>query len=152
MNLDHLSADAKKILQEVLGYLNFSSGNSDPRFLQGINQLFGLVSLSPPAAEEQQRQPGVQPTWRSFAQVLARELEELRQTSDTFRRADQAQAVLHLAFDDLLPAYHRFHADLLFHQTEETLFQPFFIGRACEAILAEGSPWEESQQIGRAHV
>lgn len=150
MDLDHLPNDAKKILQEVLGYLNFSSGNSDSRFLQGVNHLFGLVgSLSPQAAEGQPRQSGVEPTWRSLAHVLARELDELRQTSDTFRRADQAQALLRLAFDELLPAYHRFHADLLFHQTEETLFQPLFLGRACEAILAEGAPWEESQRIVR---
>ena len=43
MDLEHFPSDAKKILQEVLGYLNFSSGNPDPRFLQGVNHLFGLA-------------------------------------------------------------------------------------------------------------
>lgn len=149
MDLEHFPSDAKKILQEVLGYLNFSSGNPDPRFLQGVNHLFGLAGEILGQAAKAQQPSGAEPTWRALAHLLTGGLEELRHTSDTFRQADQAQAVLRLALDELLPAYRRFHADLLFHQTEETLFQPFFIGRAFEVILAEGPPWEESQRIVR---
>ena len=55
--------------------------------------------------------------------------------------------MLGLVFDAFLPAYPQFHRDLLFHQTDEALFQPFFIGRACEAVLQQGGPWHESDRI-----
>ena len=29
----------------------------------------------------------------------------------------------------------------------KALFQPFFIGRACEAVLQQGGPWDESDRI-----
>ena len=58
-------------------------------------------------------------------------------------QVEQAEAVLRLVFDGVLPAYREFHRDLLFHQTDETLFQPLFIGRACEAVLQQGGPWNE---------
>ena len=47
------------------------------------------------------------------------------------------------------PAYREFHRDLLFHQTDETLFQPFFIGRVCEAVLQQGGPWDEPDGSSR---
>ena len=47
------------------------------------------------------------------------------------------------------PPIATFHADLLFHQTEETLFGAFFVGRACEAILQQGAPWDETERIVR---
>jgi len=36
---------------------------------------------------------------------------------------------------------------LLFHQRDAALFTPFFLGRACEAVLAENAPWDEDQRI-----
>ncbi len=150
MDLDQLPSDAEKMLQEVLGYLNFSSGSPDPRFLQGLNQLFGLIEENSAQVRPRRRRGSrSESTWQTLGQVLVAGLEELRQKSEAFRRADQAAAVLHLLFDELLPAYRRFHADLLFHQSEETLFLPFFLGRASEAILAEGAPWEDSPRIVR---
>ena len=62
----------------------------------------------------------------------------LQQSSSTFSDISQAQAVLRLLRDELLPAYRQFHTDLLFHQTEAALFRPFFVGRACEALLQQG--------------
>jgi len=41
----------------------------------------------------------------------------------------------------------RFHSDLLFHQTADSLFQPLFLGRVCEAVLTMGGPWEETERI-----
>jgi hypothetical protein len=54
---------------------------------------------------------------------------------------------LRLVFEGLLPAYRQFHRDLLFHQTEESLFQPFFLGRACQAVLQQGPPWDQPDRI-----
>ena len=79
--------------------------------------------------------------------LLAAELQAVHGKSDVFQQIDQAEAVLRLVFDAALPAYREFHRDLLFHQTDEGLFQPFFIGRVCEAVLRQGGPWDETDRI-----
>ena len=122
-------ADAVKTGQEILGYLNFSSGAEDPRFLHNINHLFEVIDGSPERIE---------PTWKAMHRFLAKTLQDLHGHSPAFRRADQAESVLELVFSKALPGYRQFHADLLFHQSEEALFQPLFIGRVCEAVLHKG--------------
>ena len=124
--------------QEILGYLNFSSGAPDSRFLENVDEMFGSVETGP--------SPG-KPTWQAFGEVLRAELNAVEGTSQAFRRVQQAEAVLKLVFDAALPAYREFHRDLLFHQSDESLFQPFFIGRTCEAVLRQGGPWEETGRI-----
>lgn len=136
--LERLGPNARDLIQEVAGYLNFSSGTSDPRFLQAINALYGSIAES---GEPRDR------VWRTLAEVIRTGVAELGSRVEAFRRVDQALAVVRLVFDETLPAYREFHRDLLFHQTEESLFQPFFLGRVCEAVLAVGPPWEETQRI-----
>src|SRR5213078_2304858 len=85
--------------------------------------------------------------WLALGRLLTTRLAEKREHSAAFRDADQAAAVLELLFDQALPAYRRFHRDLLFHRTDESLFRPFFIGRVCEAVLRQGPPWSESDRI-----
>lgn len=125
-------------IQDILGYLNFSSGSSDARFLKDLNGLFAQLASDPAA-------PG--PVWQGLRNRLLTELETLQATSDAFRRVDQAEAVLHMVFDTVLPGYRNYHSDLLFHQTPEMLFQPFFIGRVCEVVLQQGGPWQETDRI-----
>jgi hypothetical protein len=127
-----------KAAQEVLGYLNFSGGAADPGFLRSLNHLFGEAEAAATPSK---------PAWKCLAETLRRGLAALHDSSEAFRQTDQAEAVLGLVFDSTLPAYRRFHADLLFHQTDEGLFQPFFIGRVCEAVLQQGPPWNEAQRI-----
>ncbi len=125
-------------LQEILGYLNFSSGASDPKFLRRLNELWAaLESAGTPPNE----------SWRVAHQLLSRRLTELSSHSPAFQDSQQALAVLQLLFDGLLPAYREFHCDLLFHQTDGALFRPLFVGRATEAILDAGGPWNESDRI-----
>ena len=135
--------DASKTGQEVLGYLNFSSGTADPRFLQNINRLFEAIDGSPERVET---------TWKAMHRFLAKALHDLHGRGEAFRQVDQAEAVLGLVFEKTLPGYRQFHADLLFHQSEETLFQPLFIGRACEAVLQQGGPWDETDRIVRGAI
>ena len=71
----------------------------------------------------------------------------MHENSKAFKQIDQAEAVLNLVFVEFLPAYLEHHRDLLFHQSDETLFRPFFIARAAEAVLQEGRPWEETNRI-----
>jgi len=138
MALQRLGSNARNLIQEVAGYLNFSSGASDPGFLRAINELFGTIAES--------GEPGDR-VWRTLAEVIRAGVAELGTQVEAFRRADQALAVVRLVFDETLPAYRQFHRDLLFHQTDESLFQPFFIGRVCEAVLSMGPPWEDTRRI-----
>jgi hypothetical protein len=124
-------------VEQVLGYLNFSSGAADPQFLANLNRIFVLAAA---------QQAGV-PAWLAAGRLLTERLAELRKESATFRDADQASAVLELVFDQALPAYRRFHRDLLFHHSDESLFRPFFIGRVCEAVLQQGPPWDERDRV-----
>ena len=103
--------DAVKTGQEILGYLNFSSGAADPRFLQNINHLFEVIDVSPERVE---------PTWKAMHRFLAKTLQDLHGRGEAFRQIDQAEAVLGLVFEKTLPGYRQFHADLLFHQSEES--------------------------------
>jgi hypothetical protein len=130
--------DEHGLLQEVIGYLNFSSGASDPTFLRNINGLFS-------AAESQatgDRQPvGVLCDW------LRRRMDSLRADSGAFGDLGQAHAVVDLLEQHLLPAYRTFHRDLLWHQSDRQLWQPLFLGRALEALLSQGGPWDETDRI-----
>lgn len=124
-------------VEQLLGYLNFSSGAPDVQFLSNLNQLFEWTARQQPAA----------PCWFEVGRLLSDQLATLRTSSATFRDAEQAASVLELVFDQTLPAYRRFHRDLLFHRTDETLFRPLFVGRVCEAVLKQGAPWSERDRI-----
>ncbi len=124
-------------VEQILGYLNFSSGAADGQFLGNLNQLFDSVACQCPGS----------PTWREAGQLLIDRLANLRTSSPTFRDAEQAASVLELVFDQTLPAYRRYHRELLFHRTDETLFRPYFVGRVCEAVLKQGAPWSERDRI-----
>ncbi len=143
MEQSELGPNAAKTAQEVVGYLNFSSGSPDPRFLKNINHLFEVLDASPERVE---------PTWKAVHRFLAKTLHDLRGSSDAFREVEQAEAVLGLVFDKALPGYRQFHSDLLFHQTDESLFQPLFVGRVCEAVLQQGAPWEQTERIVRGSI
>lgn len=125
-------------LDEMLGYLNFSSGKPDPRFQQRVNEVFAWLA-----------EAGEAP-WQGLPRLLSQRLEELKTSSATFAQAEQARAVLRWTFDELLPAYREFHRDLLFHQPPDVLFGPFFLARACEAVLAQGALLEATAPVVEA--
>lgn len=124
---------------EVLGYLNFSSGARDLRFLANLNVLAEGI-------ESRRRSPesGFRSTLKRYLREL---LASLRERNETFRRCDQAEAVLDLVFEHFAKAYRRFHKDLLFHQPDRAIFRPFLLGRACEAVLSQGPPWADRDRI-----
>ena len=120
----------------LLGYLNFSDGRPDPRWQRGLNDAYAHLS-----------QNGESEPWRALVGWLTIRLREL-QTEGTaaFRDVTQAQGVLSV-FPGTLEAYRRHHADLLFHQNQRDLFQPFFLVRVFEAILVQGAPWNEQGRV-----
>ncbi len=124
--------------QELLGYLNFSSGTADPQFLRNLNELFGSIELGG-------RYNG--PTFRVAGGLLHGHLDELSGHSAAFQDVEQARRVLQLAIDDFPTRYRQFHRDLLFHQQDGDIWGPFFLGRVFEAILEQGAPWDETERI-----
>ena len=142
MSIEGKDADPQVDLRNVLGYLNFSSGDPDPNFLSGVNRLFHEASIS-------QEGPG----WIALRDLLLQGIEQLEGADDAFHCLDQARKIVHCSFDDILPAYREFHSDLLQHQLEESIFQPFFLGYVFEAVLIEGAfnAGDPSQQSEPAH-
>ena len=143
MDQKKLGDDIASLAQDILGYLNYSSGTPDPQFLKNLGELFGRIDAARTKKET---------AWQLLGKMLRAELEAARGVTDAFRQVDQAEAVLALVFDVALPAYREFHRDLLFHQTDALLFEPFFIGRMCEAVLQQGGPWQESDRIVPAAI
>ena len=132
-----LSPEDRRAAEQVLGYLNFSSGSPDPRFLASLNHLFASALSAGPAL----------PPWQRMLLMLQRDLTRLAAESSAFRDVDQARGVLELVRDTVLPGYLEFHRDLLFHQSDAILFNSFFVGRVCEATLRQGPPWDEAARI-----
>ncbi|MCS7304371.1 MAG: hypothetical protein NZ602_04605 [Thermoguttaceae bacterium] len=162
LDLKTLSLPMQKHLQEVVGYLNFSSGSRDPKFFRSLNELFAWLDSIPEeqiggrttstprsSAKSSEGLSAAQPTWRRLGQTLQEMIQQVSVEWEAFEDVEQAAAVSGLVFQELLPAYRRWHEDLLFHQPDEVLFQPFFIARACEAVLAAGPPWDQTDRIVR---
>ena len=128
--------------KELLGYLNFSSGNHDPKFCKTLNTLFRTLSQELP----QSHQDTCCTAERAVC-FLEEQLVFLAQESEAFRPDDQAGLVLALVRQHFFTAYRQYHADLLFHQPDELLFNPLFLGKVFEAVLEQGSPWTEHERI-----
>ncbi len=126
-------------LTQVLGYLNFSSGKPDLKTLAALNRLYGRAVPGTPYE-------GL-PAYLQIHQWLGDALTRLSETNPAFSESEQAQATLKLIWLQFLPAYLDFHRDLLFHQEGEGLFNGFFIGRAIEAVLQQGGPWDDVDRI-----
>ncbi len=136
------SPEDEKVVEQILGYLNFSSGAPDPRFLANLNRVFEWVG-------DGRRDLAI---WRAAWDALENDLAGLASTSATFQNAEQAVSVLRLVRDHVVPGYFAFHRDLLFHQTEAGLCNSFFVGRVCEAVLRQGPPWDQPERITAAAI
>ncbi|MCA9200470.1 MAG: hypothetical protein KDA87_23185, partial [Planctomycetales bacterium] len=142
MDLRDLGSEAHAALEQSLGYLNFSSGNADSRFLTSINQLYEAVEGSWDI-----RATLPDDAWRTVIRLMHAKLDELVQAeSAAFADATQAKQVLRL-IEFVLPQYREFHRDLLFHQQDGLLFRPFLLARFFEAILQTGGPWDDDNAV-----
>ena len=119
------------VWQELLGYLNFSSGSPDCRFLRNLNELVGRIEAAgtPPGES---------------AAVLHRRLggeagRVGRPGSPVFADAEQARAVLRLVFQAVLPAYRGIIAICCFICPDGELLRPLFIGRVVRGGAGGGA-------------
>ena len=112
-------------LQQTLGYLNFSNGSFDATFFTNLNRIAAslLRTDSPDSLSS-----------RMHA-LLQSSLSQLVRDHDVFRDSRQVERVLELTFHHVLPAYRLHHRDLIFDGCDSVLFNSFFIGRVCQAIL-----------------
>ncbi len=140
MDVTALGSEERQAIEQILGYLNFSSGAADPSFLARWNGLFAKAEeLAPDGALE------------LAAQWLRQSADALEGHSSAFADLGQARAILDCVLDACIPAYLEFHRDLLFHHTTTSLFRPFLVGRVFEGALGAGPPWTERDRIV-AHV
>jgi hypothetical protein len=141
--------DVPLALGQVLGYLNYSSGATDPLILRSFNTLLLAIWQEP----EKITRPS-----RLLRDWLLEELDKLHANQEpaaathesscgAFANVDQARAVIGLVFDRLWPAYQEYHSDLLFHQREADLLQPFFVAQMCSAVLKQGPTWDNTTRI-----
>ena len=130
-------------LHRLAGYMNFSSGASDPSIMAAWNTVFDIASagdpLTGPAA------------WLVVKDWIEETLQKLQEDEVAFRDCEQASRLASLLWSELLPAYLDFHRDLLFHQVPEMLFNGFFMARAADALLAVGLRGDD-QQVVRAAI
>ena len=122
-------------LQRLAGYLNFSSGVSDPLTMVAWNSVYDAATGGDPLTGP--------PSWLVVKDWLKATLAQLQRDQPAFQDVSQAQRVMRLLWSELLPAYVDFHRDLLFHQEPEVIFNGFFLARCAEAILAEFARGED---------
>lgn len=123
-------------LRDLLGYLNFSDGSPGPRFRTCLNELFSELDTP----------------WQfdGIRTILLSELKAVATSGEAaFQQTDQAERAIQLALDVVLPAYLKFHEDLLFHLTADVICQPFFLARIFEATLAAASQtgWDDTEKL-----
>ncbi len=165
-----IDTEIQPLLEEVVGYVNFSSGThfssgtSDPKFLENLNLIIRNITDSmldhDRGAQDRGAQDrddeslaidGAPSPGPNIVQILCHWIEStidrLESQGGPFAETRQARGVLHLLEHSFLPAYRKFHGDLLHHQTEASLWRPFFLGMALEGLLAQGPPWDETDRI-----
>jgi len=125
-------------LRKLLGYLNLSSGAADPQFYRCVNEAYSTAV----------RGVGAATAWHVVRQQLEAELLiAAAEQAAGFESVEQAAAVIALLFDVVLPGYRKFHRDLLAHQSDESLFQPFFVAKVAQGVLRQEAPWTDKQRI-----
>lgn len=130
----NLSQSDMTTAQELLGYLNFSGGRPDPKFQSQLNQFIASVS------------------WSATPESLRALLAQFHQSVPAFADVTQAESVLKLVFEDVLPAYRAHHRDLLAHLSDEEFQQPLFLAKVFEAVLQQGAPWDDREGIVRGSL
>jgi hypothetical protein len=130
--------------ERILGYLNFSSGGEDITVLSQLNEICRY--LAKPAS------PGDSAVWKQLHRHLERQRAEIDKPGTALENSLQAARVIELTFEHVLPGWLAHHRDLLFHQTAESVFNPFFIGRTFEVVLKLRELFDQPANLVRAAV
>ncbi|MEZ6094070.1 MAG: hypothetical protein R3C03_07490 [Pirellulaceae bacterium] len=122
-----LPQSIEPVVENLLGFINLSSGAFNPTFYQNLNILFDYATTT--------SDPESRPVYARVFQLLKDGLANSRDQSQVLKDCRQVEQALSLCHQHLLPAYLNFHSNVLFHQNDDFLFNSFFVGRALETIL-----------------
>ena len=163
-----------ELLDKILGHLNFSSGQHDAKFVSNLDSLFRIHAGMPKSGSSESEPPQgnlsdakvgaakaedvagdkSQPTFalpsplvQSISQSLRQRLASVKDKGSTFRDSVQVETILNLVFDDFLPAYVLHHRDLLFHQSQEFVFNSFFVARVFEAVMEKTNTCDSPHEV-----
>lgn len=126
MNFERLNEAQKKAFENVVGVLNFSSGDVVPAFFKSLDDI--CLSLDQVVFEKET------PLWRKLAWALWKYLDS-PEKPEAFVHDTQARRTLIFAFRVFIPQYRVWHRNLLFHQTDDGLFNSFSVGQIFRTIL-----------------
>lgn len=132
-------------MQSILGFLNYSTGQRDPKFFASWNTFWKERKLHKLGAGDWASHRDSRP-WRRVIEPLEEHLDELT-GEEPFHDTDQARRVLRLLGEEFLPAYFEFHRDLLGHWSYDQACQPFFLARCCEVLLAALAEQQDPEQV-----
>ncbi|MEC7555902.1 MAG: hypothetical protein VYA32_01930, partial [Planctomycetota bacterium] len=121
------------LIEEILGYVNLSSGTHDPAFARNINQLCDHL--------------GGLGCWKDVGETLVASLESLSPRSPALADDRQATTVLELVFDGLIPLYRLHHQDLLHHLDDDDWEQPLLLVMMFEAVLECGPDYDSIETV-----
>ena len=149
-----LNSETLTAIEQVLGYLNFSSGATDPGFLRNLDLIYRQIIARDDDSnggdlrlDHECDSNGANPHWKVAIGLLQEQLSRLANDNATFSNADQATAVLNIVAEQVVPGYRTFHRDLLFHQSDNQLFGPFMLGRIFESVLRQPRPWGKPARV-----
>ena len=129
--------------EQLLGYLNFSSGVADARFMMNLNRLFAEQGQG---RGDDSIESESSSTAKKVLQNLSHTLESLELSDPSFQNAAQAKGVLDTTSEFLI-AYREHHCDLLFHQPDEQLFNSFFVGLVMQAVLKNAARFPDRDSL-----
>ena len=128
-----LSESGAQARRDVLGYLNFSSGQNDSNFLRNLNLIWEEI-------------PENLNHWQELADTLQAGLVSLKSNTEAFADTKQSETVTRLLLPTL-EAYQQHHSLLLFHLDDEDYDFPFLAGRVLEAILQQDVQGQDEQAV-----
>jgi hypothetical protein len=149
MERDFSTEDVEQSLDQILGYLNFSSGGSDVKVSRALNKLASNYQARVDSETPSPSKTAIGKLAEGLRADLTSRLESISRTSAAFQNPQQARDALSIVFDDVLPGYFRHHADLLWHQMPDIAVNSFFIARVFEATLKVLSQETPREQITR---
>ena len=136
MSLFETDLDCQKAIEQVVGYLNFSSGSPDAAFTRNLDSLFAGCQCDE------------RPVYEAVLNRLIAATEKLKHADNgAFRSTEKVEQVLRLAVERVIPEYLQHHEALLFHQTQDLLLNSFFVAKALQVILQAGDTLDQTDHV-----
>ena len=130
MKFSELSSGEKNAFEQVLGYINFSSGSPDAAFYSNLRTVNEAVEQDGDLL------------YVSMQSAMLSALDELNGSSGVLSSSNQARTAVELVFSHVIPSFLTFHQQVLnTHDVNETV-NTFFIGRVFDVVLKLQDEWE----------